>query len=174
MGQGACDDSTRLISEAQRCTYALLQQAATHFRIPTPEVEIRFDLRGQAAGQVRFAAPRCPLIRYNALLLRENGIRFLARTVPHEVAHVIARGVFGPHIRPHGAQWRAVMDLFGADNRRCHDYDTRRASARRLTRYPYHCACREHALTSIRHHRILAGQRYYCRHCGEALQLGGH
>ena len=61
------------------------------------------------------------------------------------------------------------MQLFGADSSRCHDYDTSHAGTRHLTRYAYRCGCREHALTSIRHNRILAGQVYYCRACGKAL-----
>jgi SprT protein len=159
----------RLIGQARSRTLHLLRQAADHYRIPTPRTEIRFDLCGKAAGQVRFPRRGRPLIRYNRQLLLENGERFLDRTLPHEVAHVVANRLFGPHIRPHGAEWQAVMQLFGADSSRCHDYDTSRSNTRRLTRHPYRCGCREHALTSIRHNRILAGQVYYCRTCGEAL-----
>jgi SprT protein len=158
-----------LCGEARRRTLALLRQAAAQLRLAIPEVEVRFDLRGQTAGQVQFHPSRRTLIRYNRQLLLENGERFLDRTVPHEVAHVITHGLYGPHIRPHGPEWRGVMGLFGADSRRCHDYDTRRATTRRLTRHRYRCACREHSLTSIRHHRILAGQLYYCRSCGQVL-----
>ena len=158
-----------LLGEAQRRTRALLKQGAVHYRVPTPEAEIRFDLRGKSAGQARFPARGQPVIRYNPQLLVENGERFLSRTLPHEVAHIIAHRLFGQDIRPHGAEWQAIMQMFGADSNRCHDYDTSRAGTRRLTRYAYHCNCREHALTSIRHNRILAGQVYYCRSCGKAL-----
>jgi len=159
-----------LLDEARRRTRTLLVQAAAHYGIPSPRVDIRFDLRGKAAGQVRFPRRGCPLIRYNPHLLQENGQRFLDRTLPHEVAHVIANRLFGARIRPHGAEWQAVMELFGADASRCHDFDTSRSTTRRLTRHAYHCGCREHALTSIRHNRILAGQRYYCRACGQVLE----
>jgi len=161
-----------LMEVARRRTLALLQQGAAHFRIPTPRAEIRFDLRGRCAGQVRFPARGRPAIRYNPQLLLENGERFLGRTLPHEVAHVIAYRLYGPRIRPHGPEWGEIMALFEADSSRCHDYDTSRSTTRRLTRHHYHCGCRDHTLTSIRHNRVLAGQFYYCRACGEALTAG--
>lgn len=150
-------------------TQGLLGQAATHFGIQPPVLEISFDLRGTMAGQVRLSA-RGPLrIRYNAQLLAENGAAFLARTVPHEVAHVVARAAFGNRIRPHGPEWREVMEFFGADATRTHRYDTSRVATRQLRRFDYRCACRQHRLTSIRHRRVLEGQVYVCRHCGEQL-----
>jgi SprT protein len=161
------------LEQARSLTQQLLRTAADHYGIARPRPELRFDLRGLAAGQVRFLPRGTAIIRYNPQLLAENGNAFLARTVPHEVAHLIARRVFGSRIRPHGQEWQAVMELFKADASRCHSYDTSRARTRRLTQFPYHCACRSHLLTSIRHHRVLAGQRYLCRTCGEALQPGG-
>lgn len=153
-------------------TRDLLGRAARHYGIPVPRVEIRFDLRGQAAGQARMPIRGRPVIRYNPLLLEENTLDFLGRTVPHETAHVIANRLFGPRIRPHGPEWVEVMNLFGADPQRCHDYDVERAATRRLRRHTYHCGCREHALSSIRHNRILAGQTYICRSCRRALKPG--
>lgn len=161
-----------LIRQAEQGTRHLLRLAAGHYGLPVPRVDIRFDLRGQAAGQARLPLRGRPIIRYNPQLLLENGERFLRRTVPHETAHVVAYQRHGPRIRPHGEEWKSVMALLGADARRCHDYDTGTARVRRLTRHAYHCDCREHALTSIRHNRIRAGQRYLCRVCGKELRAG--
>ncbi len=161
-----------LVRQAENLTRELLLMAARHYRISAPDVVIRFDLCGKAAGQACMPAAGRPVIRYNTLLLEENGERFIARTVPHEAAHVLAFRLHGPRIRPHGPEWREVMDLLGADSRRCHDYDTSRCKARTLSRHNYHCNCREHELSSIRHNRIMAGQTYYCRACKQALQPG--
>ncbi len=152
-------------------TKALLKQAGHHFGRPVPEVKTNFDLKGQAAGMVRFPALGKPQIRYNALLLNENTEDFLKRTVPHEVAHVIARVYYGRNIRPHGPEWQSVMQFFGADASRCHSYDTQRSSTRKLQQFRYVCDCTEHLLTSIRHKRSLAGQRYRCRKCKNPLKL---
>ena len=163
----------RLIEQASQQTRRLLRLAADHYGMPAPRVEIRFDLRGRAAGQASLPARGQPQIRYNPQLLLENGEAFLQRTVPHESAHIIAFRLHGRRIRPHGAEWKAVMALFGADSRRCHDYDVSTVPGRRLTRHPYRCGCREHQLTSIRHNRIQAGQVYLCRACGQELKPEG-
>lgn len=151
-------------------TMELLQQAESYFGVQMPRVAVRFDLRGRSAGMVRFVPGKEPEVRYNRLLLEGNVADFLARTVPHEVAHVVARALFGTQIKPHGTEWKRVMHWLGVDAARCHDYDVSRTQTRRLQRFPYRCACRRHWLTSIRHKRILEGQRYYCRACKNPLQ----
>lgn len=147
-----------------------LRQARTRFgrRFPCPEV--RWDLRGRAAGQVRLPLKGAPLIRFNLQLLRNNGDAFIDRTVPHEAAHLVVHRLYGRRARPHGPEWRSVMRLFGADASRCHDYDVSQATVRRLTRFPYRCDCREHQITSIRRNRMAAGQVYHCRVCGGRLR----
>lgn len=158
-----------LILLAGTRTRTLLERAARHYGLSTPRVDIRCDLRGRGAGQVRRQAGQIWTVRYNPVLLARHGEDFLARTVPHEVAHVIAFHRHGPRIQPHGAEWRAIMRLFGVPPTRCHDYDVSDLQTRTLDRFPYRCGCRSHLLTSIRHHRIQRGQRYLCRACGQAL-----
>jgi len=160
------DPLQRLAAERTR---ALLAAAAEHFRVHIPQPLIRFDLRGRAAGQVRIHAARAWEVRYNPSLLAGNPSDFLAQTLPHEVAHLVAYRLYGHRIRPHGPQWQAVMAYLGAPPERCHRYDTGGLPARTLRRYDYRCGCRVHRLTSIRHNRIAAGRVYLCRHCGQPL-----
>lgn len=155
-------------------TLLLLAEAAEWLRIPRPHATIRFDLRGRAAGQARVAARTPPLIRYNLALLQANPEDFLASTVPHEVAHLVAFARHGALIRPHGPEWEAIMHHFGVEPKRCHAYDVSAVKARSLRELDYHCACRGHRLTSIRHHRVLAGRTYLCRQCGAPLKPGRH
>jgi SprT protein len=154
-------------------TQQLIALAEGHFgvRIPTPA--IRFDLRGKAAGQVRTADGHGCLVRYNAQILVRHPVEFLAQTVPHETAHVVAFCLFGPRVQPHGREWQAIMGLFGANPERCHSYDVEGLQTRRLRRHQYRCDCRTHELTSIRHNRILGGQVYLCRYCGRPLKESG-
>jgi SprT protein len=137
-----------------------------------PQPRIAFDLRGQAAGQFRVDRNGEAAIRYNLALLVRHAADFIVQTVPHEVAHYLVYLRFGRHVRPHGPEWQQLMRVLGADPRRCHDFDVDGLKARRLRRHAYHCRCGEHALTSIRHHRVLRGARYVCRMCGEALRPG--
>ena len=154
-------------------TRSLLRHTAIHFVKTMPEIDVRFDLRGQAAGMAVFPAKGKPYIRYNLQLLELNRQDFLERTVPHEVAHIAAHVIYGTAIRPHGAEWAALMKLYGAESTRCHRYDTSQTSTRKLRRYTYRCSCREHQLTSIRHNRVVKGMRYLCRSCGEKLSFRG-
>lgn len=161
-----------LMHEARRRTATLLEQARRHFRSPIPAPEVRFDLRGKAAGQVRMAPGRVWQIRYNPVLLAREGDAFLTQTVPHEVAHLIAFALFGRDIRPHGEEWQGVMRHLGAEPRRCHSFAVDDLPARRLRRFDYHCACRTHQLTSTRHYRAQAGQTYTCVACRGTLVPG--
>ncbi|MES9858457.1 MAG: SprT-like domain-containing protein [Sedimenticola sp.] len=156
--------------QALNKTLRLLKLAMEHYKTPLPELDIRFDLTGRAAGMIVFPAVGNPVIRYNRVLLSENPEPFVQQTLPHEVAHLVARTLFGSSIRPHGREWQEVMAFFGADARRCHLFDTSRSVRRHLQRFSYSCGCTTHQLTSIRHRRVLAGQVYRCRACGEALK----
>jgi predicted SprT family Zn-dependent metalloprotease len=63
------DVSTRslpaLMREASHRTEALLERARRHFAVHIARPEVRFDLRGKAAGQVRMAPGRVWQVRYN-------------------------------------------------------------------------------------------------------------
>jgi SprT protein len=158
-----------LQQRARELTAELIARAGRYLRIELPSPVIRFDLRGRAAGQARTRDGRTCEIRYNLALLLRQPDDFLARTVPHETAHVVAFRLYGPRVQPHGREWRAIMRLFGAEPTRCHDYDVEGLQTRRLRRFHYRCDCRSHQLTSIRHNRILEGRVYLCRQCGKPL-----
>jgi SprT protein len=148
----------------------LLMRAERRFGVAIAPAQIRFDLRGRAAGQFRSRDGRHCELRFNGELMLRHGERFLDRTVPHETAHLVAFRLHGPRVRPHGTEWQDIMRLFGAAPERCHDYDVGGLQTRRLRRYPYQCACRSHQLSSIRHQRVLRGQIYLCRSCGAVLR----
>lgn len=156
----------QLKAQARSQTVGLLGQIAN------AHIEIRFDLRGKTAGQVRIRARGQYLIRYNLELLKRGGADFIDRTVPHEAAHVLAYHRHGPGIRPHGPEWQRIMHQLGAEPTRCHDYDVSGLSARKVAYFHYHCGCMEHQLSSIRHNKVAKGQRYLCKRCGEPLRCG--
>lgn len=134
--------------------------------------QIKFDLRGRTAGQAFYKENR---LRFNMVLLKENGDRFINRTVPHECAHLITRAVFGNSrkIKSHGKEWKYVMHKLGVeDSTRCHSYDTTNSRVSRKKRYPYRCGCQDYNLTSIRHNRIRKGKVYRCKYCGKELKYG--
>ena len=129
--------------------------------------EVAWDLPGQAAGQ---ANGRRNLIRFNRELAERNPDEFVAQTVPHELAHLVAFQKFGARIRPHGREWQAVMVMLGAEPCRTHRYKV--TPVRKLKRFAYQCHCpdSEYQLTSIRHNRIQRGHVYVCKRCLQPLE----
>ena len=128
--------------------------------------EVAWDLRGQAAGQ---ANGRRNLIRFNRELAERYSNEFVAQTVPHELAHLVAFQKFGGSIRPHGREWQAVIVALGAEPRRTHCYEV--TPTRKLKRFFYQCHCpdAEYQLTAIRHNRIQRGHVYICKRCLQPL-----
>jgi SprT protein len=151
-----------------------LDRAEPLFRergIEVPDPELRFDLRGTAAGQCRWIPGRRPELRFNLALARLNRVPFVAQTVPHEVAHLVTTACHG-RTRPHGPEWRSVMAHFGLpDAPTRHAFEIPAGSARRQQRWTYRCDCRRHELSTTRHKRVESGRSsYQCRHCGEPLR----
>lgn len=160
------DDS--LQSKVVTLTRRLIEQAETGFQVSIPAPVLRFDLTGRAAGMVVFY-PSGALIRFNQKMLVENGQPFLEQTVPHEVAHLVARTLHGTHIRPHGPEWKSIMAFFGALPHRCHNFITASSQRRHMRYFHYRCDCREHRLSAVRHNRCRSGVTYLCRLCGSPL-----
>ena len=160
----------RLEQQAVDRTRKLVSLSARHFGIDIAQPQIRFDLRGKAAGMALFHPRGERVIRYNRAMLEENGLAFIDQTVAHEVAHLVARAVHGSRIRPHGIEWQSIMTLFDAEPVRCHSFKVSPNSLRRMRYYPYRCACSDHSLSSIRHNRSQSGTVYLCRRCGSALK----
>lgn len=154
--------------EATRAYVTLARERWPKARIPDPAVS--FDLRGLTAGE---ACGETSAIRYNEALLLKNGRAFVDEIVPHEVAHVVVEAMRGRRrVRPHGPEWRAVMEAFGVPARRCHSFEAE--PARRTRRFAYRCLCEKaHLLTKRAHLRIRRGTaEYSCRSCGSVLVRG--
>jgi SprT protein len=102
-------------------------------------------------------------------LLRENGDKFINRTVPHEIAHLICFIVW-PGTSAHGPEWKGVMRRLGLEPSRCHSYDTTSVSNTRPRPYTYVCKCSEHKLTANLHFKIQLGRNRFCRLCKAKIQ----
>lgn len=122
---------TTLLSDSLRvkvthAVEAAYLKAEKHYQQSFPRPEIRFDIRNTNGGEAWFRLNR---IRYNLTFLVENEKEFLATTVPHEVAHLVAHHVYdskpmnGKKVRPHGKEWIEVMGVLGVEPRVKHTYD---------------------------------------------------
>lgn len=160
-------------------THAYIQQATEFFNVKKQTIEINFNLKGRSAGMYRvkcnnnllFGRPKRE-IRYNPYIFCKYFEDNFATTVPHEVAHYISDIVYGfKNIKPHGKEWKDIMQFFGADASVTASYELTGIPLKKQSYFTYQCACREHQLTSIRHNRIKKNRcQYRCNRCKQALQ----
>lgn len=129
-------------------------------------IPVQFDLRGSTAGMFKVTGRRS-VIRYNPWIFSKYFDENLRDTVPHEVAHYLVYAVYGDRrIKPHGTEWRELMDRFGADPGVTFDLDLEGVPQRRQRTHPYRCDCRVHSLSTTRHNRVQRGRgSYQCVNC---------
>jgi SprT protein len=182
----------RVVDETGYC----IQKACELFNRSFALIPVSFNIRGRAVGMYR-ANKHQREIRYNPWLFAKYFDDNLENTVPHEVAHYIIDVVYGHgsrsitpltrevsrfapsmnigqghHVRPHGKEWQALMNEFGADAKRTYSYDLGGIPVRRQKQYNYHCACNTYQLSTHRHNKINRNAaRYFCRQCRDELVL---
>jgi SprT protein len=136
--------------------------------ISPPLPTLSFDLRGKTAGKAYLTKNH---IQLNPILLIENEQSFIARTVGHEAAHLIARHQFGLGIQGHGPEWATVMGWLGQEASRCHSFDTKNASVIQKP-FTYSCDCTPARFFSKRRHlKLMTSPRsFICPKCRSPLQ----
>jgi SprT protein len=166
------DEQQRMLvtRHAQECIRSA--NAALGCRLTLPE--IRFDLRGRAAGQ--FCLRRGALqLRFNNALFARYFDENLAQTVPHEVAHFLVYALFSQYgkkrVRPHGPEWQSMMRLLGATPETRHRFSLDGIPVRREQRFAWNCDCRTHSIAKRTHLRMLRGEQRVCITCGCLLQF---
>ena len=152
------DSRTELVEATKTWTDLANEIFKHHFTPP----QVLWDVRGAVAGKAWYSRWR---VNYNLELYERNKDHFINNTVPHELAHLIARTLY-PGCTAHGHEWKSVMHRLGVDSSRCHSYDTNGLVNRRARPYVYKCDCREHKLTHTLHRRIKMGQARKCNCCG--------
>ena len=165
------DKEQRVVTDTRNC----IRSACEIFGLRQLPVDITFDLKGRAAGMYRVTNKLLRtrrVIRYNPTIFSLYFEDNLENTVPHEVAHYICDLLYGLNtIKPHGAEWKQVMQALGADPRVTASYDLSGITLRRLQTFSYRCDCGEQKLSSIRHNRVVKrSYRYYCRVCKQQLR----
>ena len=160
----------QVMTATRHCIQQAGQLLGREFKVPA----VTFDLQGRAAGMYRVHR-RQRHIRYNPYIFAKYFSDNLANTVPHEAAHYLTDMLYGlRNIRPHGEEWRAVMRMLGAEPAVTCCYDLGGVPLRRQRRFSYRCACSSHAVSTVRHNRMLRGSgKYVCRQCRTELVFSG-
>lgn len=155
-----------MMSEACATMRVFLDKAHEGYGRRFDMPHINFNLRGRTAGK---AFCRYNEIRLNPVLFRENFEDFKARTIPHELAHIITHVLY-PRAKAHGNEWKSVMRKLGGPTTRCHSYDTSNSAVSVRKCYTVRCDCRTYQFTSIRYNRMRSGTTYHCRKCRSAVR----
>ena len=142
-----------------------LAKAESYFNRSFDLPEISYALKGKKAGVAYLQTNQ---IRFNPVLLQENGEQFIRQVVPHELAHLLVFQLFG-RVQPHGKEWKMMMEaVLGVAAETYHCFDV--ASVEK--QFTYQCDCQIHQLSIRRHNAILKGQRtYLCRQCRQSLRF---
>ena len=160
-------------------TIRYIKQAIDLFNLRDKAVDIIFDLTGRSAGMYRVKNNRGLVfsrqqreIRYNPYIFSKYFDDNFATTIPHEVAHYVTDIIYGlKNIKPHGREWKEVMDAFGANASVTADYDLAGLPLKRQAVFTYQCACREHQLSTTRHNKITKRRyQYTCNYCKQLLR----
>jgi len=160
-------------------THVYIERAADLFNIKSKTVEISFNLKGRAAGMYRvrhhggwYFAQVKREIRYNSFIFSKYYDDNYITTIPHEVAHYVSDMIYGlKNIKPHGKEWKTIMQAFDANPSVTACYDLSGIPLRKQTLFTYQCCCQEHQLSAIRHNKHKTNtNRYYCKSCKQVLQ----
>ena len=170
------EQQQRVIDE----TNNYIAQANKLFNIKAKNIDIQFNLKGRSAGMYRIKRNRkiffshCKReIRYNPYIFSKYFDDSFKTTIPHEVAHYISDIMHDlKNIKPHGNEWKAIMQAFGVDASVTASYDLSGIPLNNRTLFSYQCDCREHQLGIIRHNRIKNNQnQYFCKSCKQVLYI---
>lgn len=174
--------SNDLLQIASDAVYNALAKAESIYECEFPVGDIRLNLKGRAAGQVRYPASgwrhALPEVRLNLELMKENLNAFIQEVIPHECAHLVVYRLYNlkklntkVRPKPHGKEWQAVMlNVYSLQPTVTHSFDVKKNDTQK---FQYRCACidKAHHLSIIRHNKIRRQvANYLCRACGQALK----
>lgn len=129
-------------TKLRHCIKLAEAQYNRKFYIP----KLDFSLTGGKAATAHSSLNR---IRINPTLLIENEGDFVAQTIPHEMAHIVADTMYPnghldrkkktANIPHHGTGWKHVMEVFGVPPTLYHNYAVAPSVTHRRPLYPHTC-----------------------------------
>ena len=126
-----------VIDKVKQCKH----MATDQLKIDIPPMPVRFDITGTVAGyaSTNIYTKEC-WIRLNPEYIVKHTYDMLNRTIPHEMAHIVANLYYGVYCH-HDYRWQTIMiQVYGInDPTRCHSYE-KPESARKMKRFRFSCS----------------------------------
>jgi SprT protein len=148
-------------AKVQEC----IAKAEVKFGIKMPNVDVRFDLTGRAAGMACYRYGTFYL-RFNVKHMQLGGQTWehlLNDTVPHEVAHTVCQA-FPQFGRNHDAGWKRMCLALGGNGRRCYSEEDAPEAVAANRPYVYITTTgHEIRVTKVMHTKIQKGASYVAR-----------
>lgn len=152
-------------AKVQEC----IAKAEARFGIKMPNVQIRFDLKGRAAGVAGYRGTNF-YVRFNVQHMALGGQTWehlLNDTVPHELAHTVCQA-FPQFGRNHDAGWKRVCVALGGNGRRCYSEDDAPEAVAAARPYVYITTQgHEVRVTKVMHAKIQRGASYTAKGKGQ-------
>lgn len=134
------------------------------------DLSIRVKFNPRMRSVIGRAWHKRKLIELNQRLCSKHPEEIIP-TLIHELAHIIARELYGSKIKSHGLEWSYTMRRLGHEPTRCHNLDTS-GLKRTFKKCPVQCQCRTMLITKRKLNRIIEGLlTIYCRKCTKAFQI---
>lgn len=149
---GAMKELQMIKDQVAKC----VAMANSRYCITMPNIVIKFDLTGKAAGQ---AVNQYGIfsVRFNMHMIKNHFDDVLNNTVPHEVAHIVC--MYTGMGKNHDKVWKSVCIYLGGNGKRCHEMTT--VAGRNTKKYRYVASCGTSLeVSSILHKRIQSGNIY--------------
>jgi SprT protein len=145
---------------------------ARHVGIKMPHINIEYDLHSsRTSGQAIYSKHT---VRFNPTILNLHTEKYLKTTVPHEVAHLAVRQVYGTGVKGHGNEWKHMMQVvLGAAPNRCSEYVIPAGVklGKVMPKYHYKCSkCyKDYHVGGKIHGKIQRGSTYSCKCKGKIV-----
>lgn len=160
--------ATAVKDRAKQSLVRWVKLASERLNRPLFMPTISFDLTGTSSGRAYLKQRH---IQLNAILLTENEAVFDERTIPHELAHLLAFDLMG-YDGGHGEPWQAMMRALGVEPRRTHNMDV--TNARTTKSYAgFACGCGPISLSAKHASAVQKGRTVGCRTCKQAVRQEG-
>lgn len=159
----------KVVAKLKECIAIAEAKYERKFEMP----EIRWDIKNTDGGRANY---REYLVRFNLILCVENEQKFLDTTVPHEFGHLVNYIVNydacvkeGRKLRPHGKEWKAVMEVLKTPPKVTHSYDC--TSIQKPKRRKRGSKLRGAEADLLLHRLTIAAKRLPVNHLGMLIEL---
>jgi SprT protein len=167
--QVSADIKRRVDAKIAECITKI--NAAHGVSMTTPTV--RYDINSTRLGGE--AIPGQNIVRFNPVFLNAHTDEYIEQVVPHEIAHIGVRKVYGiirhgKKYSSHGPEWQNMMVVtLGVPAKRTHSMVAEGVQhGRQKSKYVYRCPhCNSDLVVGPKHHRALqTGHHLRHKSCG--------